>query len=239
MSEIQDVYTFPQYFSDDKIAWFNNELEKLRNDPTSIRDRTAEKAKKNQLFIIKPGTPLRQELEPLFLKLFPFDPQTYSFYSIHFYEISVPYVLHCDHLGPDKGFYQAVIPLSTTPQGDTHTIIFDQTADINTEWIAPQYRVPQGYVPFHNKPIYDPNYFGGWSNEYKISEEEGAKFWGPEWSRLYREAYKGFSIKHAFKWNMGDVLLFNSQYVHCAAEMAFKGIQKKCGLLICLEKRSH
>lgn len=241
MEKLDDIYVFENYFSPERLNWFANEMERLRHDPKAIRDRTSEKMKKNQLMIIRPGTSLRDDLENLFSEMFPFQKSTYRFYSTNFYEIRVPYVLHCDNLGEQKGFYQVVVPLDVSPAdgqvaGDTYTIIFDQTADINSEWIAPVYRVPEGYKPFHNKPIYDPSYFGGWTNEYKISEEDGLKYWGPEWGRLYREAYKGFSIKHAFKWRMGDVLVFNSKYVHCAAEMGFKGIEKKSGLLVCLEK---
>lgn len=235
MDKLQDIYTFENQFSKNRIDWFRLEMEKLRLDKTAVRQRTTEEKKKNQLFMIKPGTPLRDEIEELFSDIFPFERTKYKFYSTNFYEISIPYILHCDNLGEGRGFYQMVVPLEIAPVAETYTLIFDQTSDKNTEWISPAYRHKPDYKPHHNVPIYDPNYFGGWSDEYKISDHDGEKYWGPEWARLYREAYKGFSLKKAFKWNVGDALLFHSKYNHCAAEMSFRGIERKSGLLICLE----
>lgn len=178
------------------------------------------------------------KIESFFAQVFPFDRSAYSFYSANFYDLYNSYALHCDNLGDGRGYYQAVIPLEVPPQ-PTYTIVFDQTASENVEWISPFYRKPAGYKPFHNKPIYDASWFGNWRDEYRISEEDGAKYWGPAWAETFREAYKGFSIKCAYRWSVGDVLIFNSRFAHCASDLRQLGIEKKTGLLICLERKSR
>ena len=156
---------------------------------------------------------------------------------MNYYKLQKPYSLHCDNLGPGKGFYQIVLPLSFSPENTApHTIIFDQTSETYTEWIAPIYEKPKDYKPFRNKPILDPNYYGGWSDEFKIPEEMGQLYWGSRWDGFYREAYKGFSIRHAYQWKPGEAFVFDSKFNHCASQLEQDIRQEKIGLLVCLER---
>lgn len=235
----EDFYILENQLSKSEIAWLRSEYNKMKSSPELALNRVKKGNKQNRLFIIKPENSLRNKLETHFQKLFPFPADIYDFYSLNFYLLENPYALHCDNLGPEKGFYQAVIPLEIEPNKPTYTIVFDQTSNENTEWVAPIYGKPKDYKPFYNKPIFDPNYYGHWTNEYKIDEQDGVRFWGDTWKKTFREAYKGFSIKIAYQWSIGDIFLFESQFNHCASELAGLGVKHKSGLLICLRTKDQ
>lgn len=237
-SAYKDYYVLENSFSPEEIAKLKEERERLKNDPNSKKDRAEELGKKNQLYIIHPKSELFSKLKEKVGPLLPFSKDDFEYYSMNFYHLQLPYGLHCDYLGPEKGHYQIVIPLEINEgERPPYTIIFDQTSPINTEWISKVYNKPADYKPFHNKPIYDPTYYPGWKDEYLISDSDGVKYWGEYWNLTYREAYKGFSIKYAYPWKVGDLFLFDSRYNHCASMLGLQNFpQTKDGILICLQR---
>lgn len=236
MKTYEDIYIQRNVLSPSDIQWLKEEMNTLRNQPENLAPRTIKNQRFNQLFMVRHPAPVRQRIEDFFTKLFPFDREEYSFYSINFYEQQNSYGLHCDNLGEGRGFYQAVIPI-VCPEQPVHTIIFDQTASENVEWVSPVFKKPADYKPHHNRPIFDANWFGEWRNEHRISQADGEKFWGPRWNETFHEAYKGFSIKCAYNWSVGDIFIFKSEYTHCASELEKLNIPSKTGLLMCLQKK--
>lgn len=213
--------------------------EVLRDDPESHKPRAVNGKRHNNVYNITNKTKYHEDLIFEWLDRFmPWDKNVYEYWGVNFYDLQQPYALHSDGNDTRRAFYQGIIPLSIEPSDkDAYTIVFDQTADTNVEWIAPVYNKPADYQPFYNKGIRDPNYFGGWSDEYKISDDVGRKHWGSKWDTTFREAYKGFSIKYEYKWEVGDIFFFDSKFTHCATELEEKGISQKTGLLFCLNRK--
>lgn len=236
MNSYDDTITIKHALSKDDINWLFSIKEKLRNDPESHKPRAVKEGRANNVYNITNKTVFHEdEMFEWIAKFLPFDQNEYEFYGVNFYDLQVPYALHTDT--SPVSFYQGIIPLSIDPvDADTHTVIFDQTATENVEWIAPVYNKPDDYAPFYNKPIRDPNYFGGWTDEYKISDEDLKKHWTNHWE-FWKEAYKGFSIKCEYKWQVGDIFLFDSKFAHCATHLKEKGINQKTGLLFILNRK--
>ena len=169
-------------------------------------------------------------------EVLPFVRSDYEIDSIQFYHIENPYALHSDGLGKGNVFFQLIIPLKVVPDTSTYTIVYEQKTDIRTEWISKAFDKPEDYEPFYNLPIYDPSHFEGWEDRQRISEEDGKKYWGEAWDKVYREAYHGFSIKHVYEWKVGGLFCFDSRFTHSATEFKHKGIQYKEGILFLLKK---
>lgn len=231
----EDIYIKKDVLSLKDIEWLRTEHETLRQAPQNVTQRTQTSTRSNKLFKILRDNPLHQKISAFFLDIFPFNKVEYSYFSINYYELQNSYGIHCDNLGEKRGFYQAVIPIICPPQ-PTYTIVFDQTASENVEWVAPCFNKPPDYKPHYNKPIFDANLFGGWKDEPLISEEEGLRYWGPRWQQTFHKAYRGFSIKCAYEWHVGDIFIFNSKFLHCASELEKLNIESKTGLLICLQR---
>lgn len=221
------------------IDYLKKIKEKLKNDPESHKPRAVNGKRANNVYNITNKTVYHEDLIFDWLDQFmPWDKEIYEYWGVNFYDLQNPYALHSDGNDTRRAFYQGIIPLSVEPDDkEAYTIIFDQTADTNVEWISPVYGKPDDYEPFYNKGIRDPNYFGGWSDEYKIPDEVGYKHWGSKWDTTFREAYKGFSIKYEYKWEVGDIFFFDSKFTHCATELVEKGIHQKTGLLFCLNRK--
>lgn len=232
----EDIYIQKNILTPADIQWLKSELNVLKSQPDVAAPRTKKNERFNQLYMVRHPAPLRQNIEDFFSKLFPFDQNEYAFYSVNFYELQNSYGLHCDNLGSGRGFYQAVIPIEC-PQKPTYTVVFEQTASENVEWVSPIFKKPTDYKPHHNKPIFDANWFGGWRDEHRIPYEQGEHFWGPRWKETFYEAYKGFSVKCAYEWSVGDIFIFNSSFTHCASELETLNIPSKTGLLMCLQRR--
>jgi len=233
----EDIYTKKNALSAADIAWLKSEMEILKNLPEASENRTQKHGRQNRIYLVRKHYSVRKQFEDFLSGLMPFSRDTYRFHSINFYELQNSYGLHCDNLGEERGFYQAIIPIEC-PKEPTYTVIFDQTATENVEWVSPVFNKPKDYKPHYNRPIFDANWFGNWKNEYRITDSEGEKFWGERWNTYLSEAYKGFSIKHAYEWTTGDLFLFNSRFTHCASDLEAFGIEQKTGLLMCLEKRT-
>lgn len=234
----EDVYLIKNSLALHDIEQLITIKRRLENNPFSTVKRAADTLnRKNYIYLIKEFMPEYSLLQDFVRARLPFPDESYIIDTMNFYTIEKPYALHCDNLGPDKGFYQVIIPLEIKPQKQTYTILFDQTSDHNTEWIAPAYKKSPDYKPFHNIPIYDPTLYPGWTDEYKISSSDGQRYWGASWDQLFREAYKGFSIKYAYEWSIGDVFIFNSHFNHCSSDLIELGVHSKTGLLICLMKQ--
>ncbi len=234
-----DYYVLRDVFTSSEISQLKSKMTELRENPYSKKDRASDpKGRKNQLFVIQPPFQLFKDMAERLDRELPFAREDYDYFSMNFYELQIAYALHCDNLGKDEGHYQMVIPLDFEPQNRApYTIIFDQTSPTHTEWVSPVYKKGPDYKPYHNKPIFDPTYYPNWSDDYKISEEDGVKYWGSWWEQTYREAYKGFSIKYAYQWKIGDIFVFNSKFNHCASFLDIEGMtKKKTGILVCLQQ---
>lgn len=236
MNGYDDTIVLKNVLTADDIKWLFSVKEQLRTDPESHKPRMVKDGRSNNVYNMTDKTVFRDEqMHEWIAKFLPFDPDEYEFYGVNFYDLQVPYALHTDT--SPVSFYQGIIPMSIEPEVvDTHTVIFDQTAEENVEWIAPAYNKPDDYKPFYNKGIRDPNYFGGWTDEYKISEEALKRHWVDHWD-FWKEAYKGFSIKCEYKWNIGDIFIFDSKFAHCATNLHLKGIAQKTGLLFILNRK--
>ncbi len=236
----KDYYLIKNIFTKTELNDLKQQMRVLENNPEALKKRAEnKKGGQNKLVMIHEKTQLRRRLEKKIEEFLPFKKDSYEFFSMNFYSLKVPYALHCDNLGEEIGHYQIVIPLEYSPsQHPPYTIIFDQTSPTHTEWIAPAYNKASDYKPFHNKPIYDGSYYPLWTDEYKITEDEGVKYWGQTWwNDMYREAYKGFSIKYAYQWRVGDAFIFDSQYNHCASMLDAPGFaESKKGILVCLQQ---
>ena len=237
MNSYDDTILLENALSADDIKWLFSVKEQLRNDPESHKPRATRGGRANNIYNMTDKTVFHDErMFEWIAKFLPFNKDEYEFYGVNFYDLQVPYALHTDT--SPVSFYQGIIPLSIDPpDADTHTLIFDQTATENVEWISPVYNKPADYTPFYNKPIRDPSYFGGWTDEYKISDEDLKKHWVNHWE-FWKEAYKGFSIKCAYKWQVGDIFLFDSKFTHCATNLEQKGIKQKSGLLFILNRKT-
>lgn len=234
----KDFYLFSKYFDDSEVQMLLKEMKRLEDDPDSKKPRAHDPlGRANFLYIIHHKTELFSWLKRRIEPALPFKDVDYRYYSMNFYRLQIPYALHCDNLGEKEGFYQMIIPLSYEP-ADTPptTIIFDQTSSTYTEWISPAFNKAPDYKPYRNKPIYDPNWYGEWSDEYKISEADGLKYWGKKWDEMYREGYKGFSIRKAYQWQVGDLFIFDSKFNHCASHLGDGLTRQKEGILVCLER---
>lgn len=238
----KDYYVFENVFTEDEIDHLKEQMKLLEDDPISKKNRAQDSSgKKNKLFVIRKQTRLFQDLKTKITPILPFNKDSFDYFSMNFYHLQLPYGLHCDNLGDELGHYQIVIPLEFEEDKiPPSTILFDQTSPTYTEWISPVYNKPKDYKPFRNKPIFDPTYYPGWKNKYRISEKDGYKYWGKWWDLTYRDAYKGFSIKYAYQWKLGDLFLFNSQLNHCASILDDNNTSKtKDGILVCLQKPNH
>lgn len=236
---MEDCIILKNVLKPEDIEYLKGIKELLKNDPESHKSRATHGKRANNVYNITEKTIYKNNLIFEWLDQYmPWDREVYEYWGVNFYDLQNPYALHSDGNDTCKTFYQGIIPLSIEPSSkEAYTVIFDQTADTNVEWIAPIYGKPDDYTPFYNKGIRDPRYFGGWSDEYKISDEHGYKHWGSKWDTTFREAYKGFSIKYEYKWEVGDIFLFDSKFTHCATELLEKGIHQKTGLLFCLNRR--
>jgi hypothetical protein len=233
----EDFYLLKNSLTPAEVNQLLNIKQALEANPESVAKRASDAFNRhNYIYRLKDFMPEYQVLKELVISRLPFRKEDYELEVMNFFTIQKPYSLHCDNLGTNEGFYQVIIPLEVKPLLPTYTILFDQTSPYNTEWIAPSYNKDPDYKPFHNTPIYDPKFYPGWSDQYKITEEDGLQYWGDTWEETFREAYKGFSIKHCYQWSIGDLFIFNSQFNHCSSELMSLGVDSKTGLLACLKR---
>ena len=234
----QDIYELKEVFDKNDIQNFLDAYKTVTQDEESHSGRAQTMHRSNFINVVrkKSHPEIHREILSKTLKHLPFKESEYQVFSVNYYHIENPFSLHCDNLGDGLGFYQLIIPLRVAPEIDTFTIVYDQTSEDHTEWISPAFNKPEDYKPFYNKPIYDPTYYGNWSEGDHISDDDGIKYWGDNWQKTFKEAYHGFSIKSAYKWRVGDIFCFKSHFVHSATDFRYKGIEFKEGILICLQK---
>lgn len=160
------------------------------------------------------------------LNLLPF-----KYESMNFYKIQNPYHLHSDTGKNNRiSYIQGVIPLEIVPAVEAKTVIFDQRVYFSSEYIFPNVGKNPDYEPFNNIGTWDPSIYEGWSDEYKITEEQAKEIWYDKWE-YWIERHKGFSIKYVYKWNIGDILLFERSLLHAASMIKEAGLDYKSGLL--------
>lgn len=219
---MDDIVVYENVLNDKDLLWFEQ-----KKDQSIIVPRSKKDDRKNILY--QWHMPEQQkEIENYLYRFTKYKPNYEYFFSSQIYDIQIPYAIHSD----TNGEYQGIVPMDIDPADkQTYTLIFDQTTKINSEYIHPLMQKDSNYKPHFNKAVYDPTEFEGWTDEYKISDEDGQKYWGDTWFGFNKEIYKGFSIKHAYQWNVGDIFMFHSKYMHAATNMNTKGINKKTGLL--------
>lgn len=210
---MDDIHTIDTILSEQDISWFKNAMD-------SIKDPQA-RAGENKIYI--PRGELEEQVETRIIdKIRPWYPDK-EIHTVNFYDITSPYGMHSDTV---KYTMQGIIPLEFI-DGDAYTLIYDQTSDTNIELLSKD--APADYKPYFNKGVRDRTTIEGWSPGYKISEEDGKKYWQDKWL-WYREHYMGFSIKHSYKWNIGDIFMFHTKYLHSATCSQ----SRKKGIMFCL-----
>lgn len=210
---MNDIFEIESIFNTDDIIWFKNAMDSI----SVVQNR----AGNNKLYVPK-GELGEQVKERIMEKIHSYYPDK-NIYTVNFYDIVKPYGMHSDTV---KYTMQGIIPLEFI-DGSAYTLIYDQTSDTNIE-LVPEDK-PEDYKPFYNKGVRDPSTIQGWSHGYKISEEDGVKYWKKQWN-YYREAYKGFSIKYSYEWKIGDIFLFHTKYLHSATCSQ----SRKKGIMFCL-----
>lgn len=227
------------HFDQQEIEYLYKLQNICRSDPLSVRSRYSTNTRNNKLYVCTQKTQVKHsELARWIAKKLPFEKNEYQFQSINFYNIQIPFALHSDTSSDQKYFYQGIIPLAVYPKDkDAYTLIFDQTAEENVEWVAPIYEKPKDYKPYVNKPIRDPSYFKNYQTGYKLNDNDCKKWFGASW-KYWQTAYEGFTVHTEYKWNIGDLFLFDSRHLHCATNLEEKGIDSKEGLLFVLQKNN-
>tara|TARA_A100001035_G_scaffold188510_1_gene150445 strand:- start:383 stop:1051 length:669 start_codon:yes stop_codon:yes gene_type:complete len=210
---MDDIITLKNILSNDDINWFLDAMDSIK-DPQ-------DRAGSNKLYI--PRGELGEQVKLRVLEKINSLYPDKNIHTVNFYDIVKPYGMHSDTV---KFTMQGIIPLEFI-DGSAYTLIYDQTSDTNIE-LVPEDK-PEDYKPFFNKGVRDPSTIQGWSPGYKISEEDGIKYWKKQW-HYYREAYKGFSIKHSYEWKIGDIFLFHTKYLHSATCSQ----SRKKGIMFCL-----
>lgn len=228
------VVVLENVLSDGEIKHLKSWYETLAKDDRNNRSRASNAltGRKNSITRIPPDQwPEFSEMITPRLGL-----QDFIYENIQFYTTQNTYHLHSDTGKDDAiGFVQGVIPIDIQPSNiDTYTIIFDQTVHFSSEWIHPSFNKGRYYEPFVNIATRDPSIYEGWSDEYKIDDQTGRMLWYDQWP-FWKEAYKGFSIKHLFKWRIGDILMFDRTFLHAASLIDKAGIQHKSGVLFLTE----
>jgi hypothetical protein len=228
------VTVLENVLSSEEVKWLLDWFTQLRKDEANNRSRASDirTSRKNYLTIIN------DDNLPTFSNMITpkLNLQDFIYESVNFYKIEKPYHLHSD-TGKDNTVVlkQGVIPLEVNPNNiDTYTVIFDQKVYFSSEYIHPLFKKEPTYQPFYNIGTWDPSYYEGWSDEYKISDEMGSMIWYDKWP-YWKEVYKGFSIKHVFKWKVGDILLFDRSLLHASSLLDIAGIDHKIGILFLTE----
>ena len=210
---MDDIIRLEQVLSDDDVSWFKNTMDSI-TDPQA-------RAGDNKLYI--PRGDLGEQVKKLILeKIHPWYPNK-EIHTVNFYDITKPYGMHSDTV---KYTMQGIVPLEFI-DGDAYTLIYDQTSDTNIELVSAD--KPLDYKPFFNKGVRDRSTIEGWSPGYKISDEDGIKYWQKQW-KWYKEHYMGFSIKYSYKWKINDIFMFHTKYLHSAT---CSQLRKK-GIMFCL-----
>lgn len=210
---MDDIHTIDTILSEQDISWFKNAMDEI-TDPQA-------RAGDNKIYI--PRGELGEQVETRIIdKIGPWYPNK-KIHTVNFYDITKPYGMHSDTV---MFTMQGIIPLEFI-DGSAYTLIYDQTSDTNIELVPDD--KPEDYKPYFNKGVRDRTTIEGWSPGYKISEEDGIKYWKEQW-HYYREAYKGFSIKHSYEWKIGDIFLFHTKYLHSATCSQ----SRKKGIMFCL-----
>jgi len=210
---MNDILTLEGILSAQDILWFKNAMNSIE-DP---RGRVGN----NKLYVPK-GELEKQVKQRIMEKIHSWYPDK-NIHTVNFYDIVKPYGMHSDTV---KLTMQGIIPLEFI-DGSAYTLIYDQITDTNIE-LVPEEK-PEDYKPFFNKGVRDPSTIQGWSPGYKISEQDGVKYWRGHW-HYYKEFYKGFSIKHSYEWEIGDIFLFHTKYLHSATLSQ----SRKKGIMFCL-----
>lgn len=235
----QSTIILKNHLNSEDIRYLRMMKEICKMDPNSVKSRADTGQGSNTVYVMTNKTTVQlQEIAKWINRKLPFeDKDAYEFHSANFYEIQIPYALHSDTSPDKKYYYQGIIPLGIDPvDKDAYTLIFDQTAEENVEWIHPVFNKPDDYVPFNNIPVRDPNYFANWKQGYKLEEQDCKRWFGNTW-RYWQTAYEGFTLHTEYKWSIGDIFLFDSRHVHCASGIKDKGIKSKEGLLFILKKK--
>jgi hypothetical protein len=235
----QSTIILENHFNSEDLEYLRKLKAICKEDPNSIRSRLSLQKRSNKLYVCSNKTIVNHnDIAKWINERLPFENKDeYEFQSINFYEIQVPFGMHSDTSADQKYFYQGIIPLGVDPADkDAYTLIFDQTSEENVEWIHPIYEKPDDYKPFFNKPVRDPYYFDNWKPDYKLSDEDCKKWFGNHW-KYWQTAYEGFTVHTEYKWNIGDLFLFDSRHMHCATALEEKGINSKEGLLFILKKK--
>lgn len=223
-----DVIILKNVLNKENIESLLNLYQKFKEMyPKDNKARATNTSRKNEITIVRDEH--HQDIHEIIgskLNILPFKYDT-----INFYRIENPYHLHTDTGKNNRiSYMQGVIPLETDPVNTGKTVIFDQKAYFSSEYIFPNLDKPSNYEPFHNIGTWDPSVYEGWTDEYKISEDQAKEIWYDKW-KFWIERYKGFSIKEIYHWNVGDILLFNRTLLHASSLMKEAGVNYKSGLL--------
>lgn len=159
------------------------------------------------------------------------------FESMNFYNIQNAYHIHSDTGKTNrKSFKQFIVPLEIVPvdpskEAHAHTVIFNERVYFSSEYVNTIVGVKDpDYLPFFNVPTYDPRYYEGWKDEYRISREDAHLLWNNK-ADFFNQFYKGFSINTLYQWEPGDVVFFDRSLLHAAAELDVNNVFEKSGLL--------
>jgi len=210
-----DIITLENVCSPKDINWLVKSMD-------SINYKNVHKRSGSNILKVPKGE-LRKKIDSFICNKLQNTIPNCEIHTVNFYDIVKPYGMHSDTVRYNM---QGIIPLEFIG-GDAYTLVYDQTANTNIEWM---FEKPADYKPFFNKPVKDASTITGWSPGQKIPDQDGIKYWKDQWRSYYKRAYEGFSIKHSYKWNIGDIFLFHSKYLHSATCSQ----SRKKGIMFCL-----
>jgi len=135
-----------------------------------------------------------------------------------------PYGIHTDS-GYDTAepiYKQGIIPLDVYPaDGDVYTVIFDQKCYHSISY-------PKDLETIRSLKPEELEQVKDWS-EAGSTKEELSKYWEPNKDQF--ENFKGLSIALPFKWNQGNMAVWDRAHLHCSSDFSISGIEGKSGLM--------
>ncbi len=137
-----------------------------------------------------------------------------------FHESFNPIKLHVD-TGRDKKkiiYKQILIPLTDT--GDT--ILFE-----------PRWYGPSSSFTIQEEELQNQNGYNQRTNDHIGDEKFDEEFYKKYLNHEDYNNLKGLKVKKLYQWKLGDVLIFDRTYIHCASDLK----KPKIGLTIFFDKK--
>jgi len=205
---------YEEFFSQADIEFFKSRFELgakkktntiLRLDPTQTR--------KSNMMVNLSGKLKNEVQDCLSARLQDILPHPFEL-AFSFHKNHTPYGLHAD-TGYDEEavlYKQGIIPLDLYPRNENvYTVIMNERC-YSSEKFARDSIVPA------RKGLFEP-----------ITDAELEKYWTLSDER--REEYSCYSIDSAFKWNPGDMLVWDRSLIHSSNDFQNHGVEWKLGLM--------